>query len=239
MSSSTPPVTALFGSLLVLALGPVGCTYVYQPMAGLHRPVVADPTMRNFPDVALTVHCIPGDHLTRPENRRLCRRIGDLFENQGATVEVFDTVELTPDAFGDAGGDVGAPPTPDTDLVLQVQSQLIDKGNSTLSWALCVATLSLVPAVDEETFGLDLQVRDGSGFLLLQDSLKGRVIRRFGAVAYVGNRFLDWASRDKDARHRPDAAERELSADLYGQLTQLVFNARMRSIVQQEAGARR
>ena len=151
-----------------------------------------------------------------------------------------DTVELSPDYFGDVEDSErsGAePPTPDADLVLQVKSQRIAKGNSTLSWALCIATFSLVPAVDEEIFGLELQVRDGSGFLLAQESLKGRVIRRFGSVTYVGSRFMDWAARDKDERFRPDAAERELSADLYGQLTQLVFNARMRSLVQQEAAA--
>jgi hypothetical protein len=235
-------MATMLWSLFVLAMGPVGCTYVYQPMAGLHGPVVADPTMRNFPDVALTVHCVPTGDLTRPENRRLCRRIGELFENQGATVEVVDTVELSPEYIGSvADAEQGAPGerTPDADLVLQVRSLRVDKGNSTLSWALCIATFSLVPAVDEETFGLDVQVRDGSGFLLAQDSMKGRVIRRFGSVTFVGNRLMDWAARDKDARHRPDAAERELSKDLYGQLTQVLFNARMRSLVQQEASSAR
>ena len=75
-----------------LVLGASGCIHSYQPLSGLHRPVVVDPTQPNFQDVKLTVRCVPGGGLVNNEEARmLCRRVGQLFENQGATVVTWTT----------------------------------------------------------------------------------------------------------------------------------------------------
>ena len=118
--------------------------------------------------------------------------------------------------------------------------------------------LTLVPAVTESTFAQDVIIRDGSGFLLVSDSLQGRIINRYGITAWAGDRILQrvWrrAQGLESGRRGPgaklvmsmvdtsqvtqtdvDPIEEDLSADLYGQLSQLMFNAKIQWQVLQDA----
>ena len=67
-----------------------------------------------------------------------------------------------------------------------------------------------------------------SGFLLATDRYRGRLVERFGAGVWVGNWVLDRFIREPEERLTGEAASTDLSNDLYRQLSQLVFNARMR-----------
>ena len=49
---------------LLLGASNLGCVHVYQPMSGLHEPVVVDTSMANFPDLRLTVFCDRGELLS-------------------------------------------------------------------------------------------------------------------------------------------------------------------------------
>lgn len=221
---------------LGLALLCAGCVQAYQPLSGLHRPVVVDPRAPNLADVNLRVVCPPGDLVSAAEARHLCDRVGKLFEIQGARVTTATDRPLRDPELGDDGAEVTAgTPTPTTDLVLELRAVETHTANNALSWMLCLATGTLVPAVTESTFAQDVVVRDGTGFLLVRDRLEGRLVRTFGIGAWAGNKIADLAWRKKEDELTAKAVQADLSADLYGQLSQLVFNARMRWQVLREA----
>ena len=231
---------SLYGALL---LG-TGCVHVYQPLEGLQEPVVVDPTQPNLQGMALTVHCIPGDYLDDAENRLLCRRLTALFENQGAVVRTVDTPGVMDDPFANTAFEAsslqdeeeeGAAQATVEDLVVEIRSDQSARQNRTLSWVVCIATLSLVPAVDDRTFVVDVTVRDGEGFLLSEDHLEGRTIVRWGAGVWVANRFMDLVVRDKQDRVFGGRADREVSSDVYQQVSQIVFDAKMRARVLAES----
>jgi hypothetical protein len=112
--------------------------------------------------------------------------------------------------------------------------------NDPVSWVLFVLSFSVVPAVTETSFAVDVIIRDESGFLLVSDSLQGRLVRRLGVGAWGTNLVLDRFLRDEDDRITGDAAHEDLSADLYGQLGQLMFNAKMqREVLSQAPPVRR
>lgn len=218
--------------LALLAAAP-GCVHVYQPLSGLHRPVVVDPQATNFQGLRLSVVCLPGDFVKPGEARVLCERVGKLFENQGATVTTASGGRVDEQELGEEPGDAVVPVT--TDLVLELRSRQIHVTNDALSWVLCLGTATLVPAYTESTFAQDVVIRDGTGFLLVSDSLEGRIVRTFGFGTWAGNKLLDLVWRKKEDELSTKAVHADVSADLYGQLSQLVFNARMRWQVLEEA----
>jgi len=227
---------AVLLSVLVL-----GCVKVYQPVSGLSQPVVVDPRLANFQDVRLAVYCPPGDLVNAVEARALCRKVGILFENQGAQVTTYTTDRRVGDnSLGDelrddsADASIEAPPI---DLSLELRGREVQAGNDHLSWVLFIATFTLVPGVTEFTFAQDVVVRDANGFLLASDSMQGRIVRYAGAGTFVTNKILDLIWRDEEDHIIGDKPHSELSADFYGQLSQLTFNAKMRWQVLQEASS--
>lgn len=205
---------------LLLALG--ACTHTYQPLQGLHTPVVVDPTAPNLVGVDLTVRCVPGSGtLARGDARSLCRKVGILFESQGATVHVADS-RGTVDPLDDE-----APTETTTDLVLELRARDVPPENHSVSYALAYATLTLLPAVEEYPFALDVTVRDGSGFLLAEERLAGRVVARYGVGPWVASHLVDRGLRREKDWATEAAASEALSKDLYGQLSQLVYNAKV------------
>lgn len=231
------PARALVLAALVPAFG-VGCVKVYQPVSGLNRPVVVDPQLANFQDVSLTVYCPPGDLVTANEARVLCRKVGTLFENQGAVVTTFSSDRRQDDdLFGDAPVDEGEqpPPEPTTDLFLELRARRVHEAHNQVSWLLCFATFTLVPAVSEFTFAQDVIVRDNTGFMLVSETLQGRLVRYTGAGTWVTHKLLDRFWRDDEDEILGDQPHADLSADYYGQLSQAVFNAKMRWQVQHQA----
>ena len=252
-------MTRLSGSVGLLGLlgllgGASGCLHVYQPMSGLHDPVVIDPQQPNFQDVRLTVYCAPGDHLNAEETRTLCRRVGTLFENQGAVVLTYTRNRLqveqareeeeaalaasesesesegAVDATGVSRGTDEAP----TDLVLELRSRQTHAASDPVSWVLCAGSFTLVPGVTESSFATDVVIRDGTGFLLARDTLEGRLVRYFGVGSWATNRIVDLLWREDEDELTGDAVNQDLSADLYSQLSQLLFNAKMQWQVRQE-----
>lgn len=217
---------------LALAAGAPGCIHVYEPMAGLHQPVLIDPDLANFQDVRLDIYCPPGAGLDSAEAASLCRKIGRLFENQGAVVSTATRDRRQQEtAIEEVAAEDAAPRT---DLTLELRARDIRRSNDPVSWLLCAGTFTLVPAVTESTFTQEVIVRDGSGFLLASETLRGRLVRTFGVGTWLGNKVLDWVWRDKEEELTGDKAKRELSQDLYRQISQITFNARMRWAVLQE-----
>lgn len=232
MSARLRPV--LLAALVVLLGLASGCVHVYQPLSGLHRPIVVDPTAPNFTDLHVTVVCTPGGLLSRGEARLLCDRVGKLFENQGAVVTTDSDR-----GFGVTDVDLGETPeakaAPTTDLTMELRARKLETTNDPLSWILCFASATLVPAVTESTFATDVIVRDGTGFLLVKDTLEGRIVRTWGIGTWAGNKILDWVWRKKEDELSSKQVHADVSADLYGQLSQDMMNAKMRWKVLLEA----
>jgi hypothetical protein len=209
-------------------------------MSGLHRPVVVDPTLPNFDDVQLDVHCIPAGLLSGQEASALCAKVGTLFENQGARVRTHVS-EGREDDEGfeiDEEGEGTASDVPRTALSVVLRAREVHSSNDPLSWAFCFASFTLVPAITESTFAQEITIRDGSGSLLLSDTLEGRLVRRFGFGPWAGNAIADLL-RAEDDKLSGERASRALSDDLYTQLSQLVFNAKLHAQVLQEAATAR
>lgn len=224
---------ALVPALLFAASG---CVHVYQPLSGLHDPVVVDPRAPNLTGVSLQVVCPPGEYVSPGEARVLCDRVGKLFEIQGARVTTLTDRPLAdPDLDEPAGPPQAAAVATTTDLVLELRAQELHTSNNALSWILCFASATLVPAYTESTWAQDVVVRDGTGFLLVKDRLEGRIVRTFGFGAWAGNKIADLLWRKKEDELSTKAVHADVSADLYGQLSQLVFDARMRWEVLEEA----
>ena len=222
----------------VALFGLSGCVRVYQPLTGLHRPVVIDPTLRNFDGVKLTVYCVPGGLLSDSEAGVLCQRVGTLFENQGALVTA--TIGGEPSVSTDEDGKplVADPTAQDSsELTMELRARQIHEFNHPLSWAETLLSFTLIPGVTEVTFQQDVVIRDSTGFLLASDSLQGRMIQYFGAGAWIGNKTLDLATRNDADKLTGDVAERDLSNDMYRQLSQLLFNANMQGRVLKQAAA--
>ena len=204
---------------------------VYQPISGLRHPVVVDPTAANFRDVNVSLRCERGDMLSRSEASKLCDRVATLFENQGAIVTRADGSGFDDELEEPTEGI----PLARTDLSVVLEPRQVHEATYPLSYALCVVTFTLFPAISEETFAQDVEIRDGDGFLLLRESLKGRLVRRWGAGPWAGNWLADRTYRDKDERITGDAVNRDLSEDMYSQLSQMLFNAKIQWQVLQES----
>ena len=209
----------LWGALLS------GCvtTTVYQPLSSLQRPAIVDPRLANFEGMRLLVRCVPGDYLKAPDADLLCRKVGALFRNQGARVET----DVPRNGRLSRRLQEGAQP----DLVVELSSRLLHKDTSGPLWALTVLSLTLVPAFTEYSVAQDVSIRDASGFLLASDSLKARFIEYFGAGVWGVNWVLDTLVRPPEEELTGDAPARDFSRDFYAQLSQLAFNARVRSDV--------
>ncbi|MEZ4316657.1 MAG: hypothetical protein R3F61_04115 [Myxococcota bacterium] len=222
-------------ALLVLGLAGSGCVRVYQPMSGLHRPKVIDVRAANFQDLHLTIRCVPGGLLSRHEASMLCQKVTTLFQNQGALVHTIDNSGQV-DADETPEEDPEAPPR--TDLSLELRARKVHESHHPLSWIASAVTFTVLPGLSETTFAQDVEIRDGTGFLLVSDSMEGRIVRKVGAGPWFGNKILDLVARDKDEKLGIGSAYRELSRDLYQQLSQHTFNAKMQWEVLQEAELR-
>ena len=206
--------------LVGAALCAPGCVYVYQPLVGLQQPVVVNPDAQNLVGVALTVRCFPGDLLSVQEAGSLCSKVGALFEQQGAVVGLT------------LGAQAPAEPLPadvPTQLTVELRARELSASSDPLRWTACYFSYSLIPAVTEASFAQEVIVRDADGFLLAEASLQGRIVRYVGLGAWVGNTTMNYLVREEEDRVLPETASEHLSDDLYRQLSQLVYNAKVQS----------
>ena len=205
-----------------------GCVTVYQPLVALQQPVVINTQVANFKGLRLTVRCVPDDNLKPYMADRLCRNVGTLFTNQGAVVDV-DVPKSS--SSSSAASRPERPEGPKPDLVMELRSRLLHEENSTLLWLLSIMTATLVPAITDTSIAQDVAIRDSDGFLLVADSLQARFVRYFGIAVWAVNGLLDLIVRAPEDRVAGPAANKEVSKDFYGHLSQLLLHARVRSEV--------
>ena len=227
----------LAGLLFAFGVGGQGCVVrVYQPLSGFHRPVAVDPQHPNFTDTRLNLRCPRGKLLSNFESASLCRKVSTLFVNQGAEVRIFAGGAETEGAELPAVNAVTAPTVaePRTELTLELRARETDASFHPFSWVAFAATLTLLPGVTESSFEQQVIVRDAGGFLLVSDSMEGRWVSKYGFGAWFGNVLVD-LGRKKVDRLGKEAASHDLSNDLYRQLSQDLFNAKMHAQILQQA----
>jgi hypothetical protein len=161
--------------------------------------------------------------------------VGSLFENQGAEVRTGTTAAALRDEPFPPRESVDDDDPLRPDLAVVMRAERVHTATHPVSWLLSGITFTLVPGVTEQTFTHEVEVRDGQGFLLLTDDMTGRLVTYSGAGTWVGNKLLDWLLRDDDEKLTGEVANAELSADLYGRLSQLLFEAHLRERVQASA----
>lgn len=199
-----------------------GCITVYQPLSALQRPVVVDPRVANFEGARVLVRCHPSDDLPRDGAELLCRKVSTLFRNQGAHVDVDIP---TDGSAGRSNEDVQA------EIVLDVKSKLLHQESSALLAVASVFTLTLVPSFREESYSQEVTLRDGQGSLLASDVFTSRFLHYTGAGVWAVNWVVDLLVRPENEKLTGEVAHQRFSRDLYGQLSQLLFNARVRAQV--------
>lgn len=226
-------------ALAAWTLGLTGCVTVYQPLSGLHGPVVVDPGLENFPELDLVIRCIPRELLEPEDAERLCQKLERLFENQGARVTTIATLDPDDrddaDADAEGGDDADTGPRPHQ-LTLELRARELDAHSSGIMWFWSIMSFTLAPAMSEQTFEQQVTVRDATGARLMTASLEGRLVRYYGLGYWVGNGLLNWLFRDDDEDLDAEQLERSLSDDLYRQLSQIVYNAEQRHRVLSPTG---
>lgn len=215
------PALGLGGLLLAAASG---CVTVYQPMVSLQRPVVVDHRLPNFEGTRLLLRCVPGDEMPPADAELLCRKVGILFQNQGAQVEH----EVPREGRSSRLAENGQAPH----LVLDLRSRRLHQERSGLLLLLSVLTFTVVPSVEEMSFAQEVTVRGPDGSLLASDTFQARFVEYTGIGVWGTNAVLDLLVRPEPER-LGSAAGRDFSRDFYGQLSQMVFNARVRAQVLQ------
>lgn len=223
---------------LVLATAS-GCVTVYQPVTALQRPVTVDPAApNNFTGLRLLVRCVPAAGADQGESEELCQNLSTLYTNQGATVDV----EI-PDEAGGGGvqrgeaqddEEAGGPKLPGKpDLIVELKARRVHSEHSAVLWAVCIASLTLIPHITEATYAQDVVIRDAEGFLLIADTLQARFIRYFGLGFWAVNGILDLVWREKGEGLIGNNHKRDFSKDFHGQMSQLAFHAQMRARILQ------
>src|SRR5262249_25429186 len=111
------------------------------------------------------------------------------------------------------------------DLVIDLRSRQTHVNSNGLLTFVSVITLTLVPMVTEQSFAIDVAVRDPSGFVLASDTYEGRMVEYVGVGLWLVRQAAEVLDR---TGARPFDASKEMSNDLYAQLCQLGFHARVR-----------
>lgn len=211
-----------------------GCMRSYEPVSSVHRALVVDTEAPNFTDTHLNVHCVPRDLLINGRSNQLCRAVAQLFENQGAEVETIS--RWRPPATETADGVAAEPeeeeeeattPPRAVQLNVEIRARQLSKRAHPLSWLACLASFTVVPGIVETTFEQRVKVWDGENFPLLEDRSEGRILVRAGMGAWLSTRLLDQIWRKKQDRLVGMSVTKDLSKDLYTQLTQAVYRAKL------------
>lgn len=207
-------------------------------MKGLAAPVVIDRGQRNLEGVELRLRCDTPRPLQIEDGRRLCEQARLLFQGQGARVHEAGQPPAPPlQAEADGGEGTPAPPSARIPLNLTLRSWQVHEDRHAFSWLACAATFTLVPGWTERTWAQRVTVRDERGVVLEDRHLELRIIRRFGVGALIGA-LVDQVARPPSRQVTGAASDKALSADLYDQLSQIVFDAWMHDRTRRAAEAR-
>jgi hypothetical protein len=214
-------IAAAMGAFIVVE---TGCAVtLYQPMGTLQRPTAVNIDDPNFEDARVLVRCLPSDGFPAPDAEKACRQIARSLQQQGAETETIVPRNVDEGLPADAFDGRGA------ELTVEVSSRTEhSQAWPLLSAASCV-TLTAVPDVYESTFVQDVTIRARNQTVLAEETYRARLITYTGCLVWSVNGILDWAFRDDQNDLTSDGGNKAYSRDLYRQIAQLAYNARVRS----------
>jgi hypothetical protein len=192
-------------------------------MGVLQRPTLVDPASPTFNNSRLLIRCMPSEDLPAGDAEKVCRSLSSSFRQQGAECET--AVPRQPDdaqphlAFDGRGAD----------LIIDITSRTEHAYDYPALAIASVVTLTTVPVIEEQTFSQEVTVRGRNRSVLATETLRARFVTYTGYAVWGLNWLMDWLFRDDDNDLSGDVANRTFSNDFYRQISQLVFNARVRS----------
>jgi hypothetical protein len=202
-----------------------GCVTLYQPMGSLQRPTLLNPADATFAGSRILLRCMPSDDLPPGDAEKVCRNLSQSLRAQGA-----DTETIVPRALDDGQGrlafdGVGA------DFTIEVASKTEHAYDYPAMAIAAGLTLTAVPAIEEETYAQTITVRGKNQVILASDTFRARFVTYTGCLVWSINALVDWLFRDDDNDLTGDVANVTFSKDFYRQVSQLAWNARVRSDV--------
>jgi hypothetical protein len=214
-------IAAAMGAFVVLH---AGCAVtLYQPMGTLQRPTAVNIDDPNFEDARVLVRCLPSDGFPAADAEKACRQIARSLQQQGAETETIVPRNIDEGLPADAFDGRGA------ELTVEVSSRTEHSQAWPLLTAASCLTCTMVPDVFESTFVQDVTIRARNQTVLAEETYRARLITYTGCVVWSVNGILDWAFRDDRNDLTSEGAHKAYSRDLYRQIAQLAYNARVRS----------
>jgi hypothetical protein len=214
------------GLLVAYAALANGCWYVtlYQPQKGIHRPIALERSPMTFAGLKVLVRCNASEDMSSDRASWMCGKIADDLERQGATVEW-----TTPSGarYVEQVTFDGARP----DLTVEIESRRDHEYLNTMSCAASAVTCSLAPAVYEVTFSQRIVVFGKDRSVLAEETFRERFVNYWGCGVWSTNHVIDWLFRDDYDDIAGDDSDKRFSEAFYGQIRQMLLNARVRSEV--------
>lgn len=209
---------------LALLWGASGCTVtLYQPMKGLHRPLVLERSPTTFEGLRVLVRCnAHDDFMPRGDAAKLCRFLSTSFTQQGAESEwvvAQGARFVQPEVFD------GKPP----DLTLEISSRIEHEYDYPVAQVVSLLSLTAIPSFREQTFSQRVVVLGRDNSVLAEDFYRQRFVQYDGCLVWSLNWVLDWLVRSEENKVSGDVGKKDFARDFYGQTSQLVFNASVRS----------
>ena len=202
-------VLALLVPLAVWAC--CGCITVthYHPLSGLQRGYAIDSKQTNFTGLKLRVACIEDAFVNASMAGRLCERVRAAFEGQGATLLEEE-----------------APGIEDYKITLRAKELYLFRNG--WMWPVSIALLTLFPVEQEWAIEQDVSVARADGTPVARKTFQARFVWYWGAGYWALNKIFNWTVRSAAEKAGEDAVRRDFSRDFYGNLAQIVYNARAR-----------
>lgn len=197
---------------------------LYEPMGALQRPTLVSPGGSALAETRVLVRCHPDDKYLPPgDAERVCRQLATALRRQGAETET--SVPRGRDESGPAQAFDGQ----GADLTVDLRSRTEHSYDYPILTYPAVLTCTTIPLIEEETYAQDIEVRGRSMTVLTSQTLRARFVTYTGWAVWSFNQLADFFFRDDANDLSGDIGKKEFSADFYRQISQLTFNARVRS----------
>lgn len=220
--------------LVALAVIGLGCgsvsTYYYQPLSGFQAPLAVDIRKPNLDGLRIEVRASVSPQLEKTENEGtvLANAVQDFLRNQGAKVSENDSdSEKVTNSENQNSPEVSPQAL---EMRLEVEVRRPFEQPNTWMWLPWVATFTLLPHKSEYILETEMRLSDGAGFLLSRQIYFARFVRYTSPAYRVLSVLFDFF-RKPEEKATVARLHQDFTADFYGQMTQQIYNARIRANV--------
>jgi|GEM_PF-6326158 len=186
-----------------------GCITVthYQPLGGLQRGYAIDYKQVNFSGLTLRVACTESELVNASMADRLCERVRRTFEAQGAKILDDET----------SGAE-------DYRITLAAKGLYLFRNQ--WMWPVSIVLFTLFPVEQEWAIEQNILVTRADGTPVARKTFQARFVWYWGAGYWALNKLFNVAVRSEGEKAGEAMVRRDFSRDYYGNLAQIVYNAR-------------